>query len=71
MVHHIIPFAEKNLKKRNVHAGTNDIYSYIDTIGTTKKYIIMWKQMPIKQKLIFEKLFAGGVEKESWTKWKH
>ena len=33
MVHHTIPFAERNPKKLIVHAGTNDIYRNIDTIG--------------------------------------
>ena len=32
MVHHTIPFAEKNPKKLIAHAGTNDIYGNIDTI---------------------------------------
>ena len=37
MVHHTIPFAEKNPKKLTVHADTNDIYSNIDTIGNYEK----------------------------------
>ena len=37
MVHHTIPFAEKNPKKLTVHADTNDIYNNIDTIGNYEK----------------------------------
>ena len=38
MVHHSLPFAEKNPKKLIVHAGTSYIYSNIlDTIGNYEK----------------------------------
>ena len=63
MVHHIIPFAEKNSKKLIVHACTNDIYSDKDTIGNYEKIYNYVKAKVSKTQLIFSEIVAEGIEK--------
>ena len=63
MVHHTIPFAEKNPKKLIVHAGTNDIYRNIDTIGNYEKIYNYVKANASKTELIFSEICCRGDRK--------
>ena len=56
MVHHTIPFAEKKPKNLIVDAGTNDIYSNIDTIGNYEKIYNYVKTNASKTELIFSEI---------------
>ena len=71
MVHHTIPFAEKNPKKLIDHADTNDIYSNIDTIGNYEKIDNYVKTNASNTELIFSEICCRGDRKESWMRWKH
>ena len=64
MVHHTIPFAEKNPKKLIAHAVTNDIYSNIDTIGNYKNIYKYVKTNASKTELIFSEICCRGDRKE-------
>ena len=63
MVHHTIPFAEENPKKLTVHAGTNDIYINIDTIGSYEKIYNYVKANANKTELIFSEICCRGHRK--------
>ena len=63
MVHHTIPFAEKNPKKLIVHADTNDIYSNVDTIGNYEEIYNYVKTNSSKTELFFQKSVAGEIKK--------
>ena len=63
MVHHTIPFAEKNPKKPIVHAGTNDIYSNIDTIGNYEKIYNYVKTNASKTEIVFSDICCRGDPK--------
>ena len=63
MVHHTIPFAEENPKKLTVHAGTNDIYINIDTIGSYEKIYNYVKANANKTELIFSEICYRGHRK--------
>ena len=63
MVHHTIPFAEENPKKITVHAGDNDVYSNIDTIGNCEKIYNYVKANASKTELIFSEICCRGDRK--------
>ena len=65
MVHPTIPFAEKNLEKLIVHAGTNEIYRNIDTNGNYEKIYNYVRVNASKMELSFQKFVVGEIEKES------
>ena len=60
MAHHTILFAEKNLKKLIVHAGTNDIYRNIDTSGNYEKIYNYVKANASKTELSFSEICCRG-----------
>ena len=60
MVHHTVPFAEKNSKNLTIHAGTNDIYSNIDTIGNYEKIYKCVKTNASKTDHIFLEICCRG-----------
>ena len=64
MVHHTIPFAEKNSKNLTVHAGTNDIYSNIDTIGNYEKIYKYLKTNASKMGHIFSEICCREDKKK-------
>ena len=63
MVHHTITFAEKNPNKLIVNAGTNDIYSNIDTIGNYEKIYNYVEANASKTELIFSEICCRGDRK--------
>ena len=63
MVHHTNIFAKKKPKKLIVHAGTNDIYSNIDTIGNYEKICNYGKANATKTELIFSEICCMGDRK--------
>ena len=63
MAHHTILFAEKNLKKLIVYAGTNGIYRNIDTSGNYEKIYNYVKANASKTELIFSKICCRGDRK--------
>ena len=60
MANHTILFAEKNLKKLIVHAGTNDIYRNIDTSGNYEKIYNYVKANASKAELSFSEICCRG-----------
>ena len=65
MVHHTIPFPEKNPNKLIVQADTSDFHSNIETIGNYEKIYNYVKTNASKTELIIQKLVAAEIEKES------
>ena len=63
MVHHTIPFAEKNPKKLIVDRDTKDIDRNIDTIGNYEKIHNYVKANASKTKLIFSEICCRGDRK--------
>ena len=63
MVHHTNIFAKKKPKKLIVHAGSNDIYSNIDTIGNYVKIHYYVKTNANETKLIFSQTCCRGDRK--------
>ena len=60
MAHHTILFAEKNLKKLIVYAGTNGNYRNIDTSGNYEKIYNYVKANASKTELSFSEICCRG-----------
>ena len=63
MIRSITQFADKNPKKLIFHAGTNDVYRNIDTIGNYEKIYNYVKANASKAELIFSENCCRGDRK--------
>ena len=59
MVHHTIPYAEKNPEKITVYAGNNDVYKNTDPIRNCEKINNYVKANASNTELIFRNLLQG------------